>query len=159
MKTYGAGRMIKHLPKKRIAREDRMYLGYADNYDVVLAIEDWEIRIYNYEYWSDDAITDWEHEDEDWREPIDDYFGWVEWNLDVETCEYLVADFESNDPNDMAKELLYACTDELEDRSWTIYDLDDNNDAIPSQKLVDFLRRCLVKTKEYQDSLAYAYYK
>ena len=57
---------IKHLPSHQIMLGDECCLGYDNSYDFWLVFEEWEFRIYTYEWWSYDSIIDWEHENEDW---------------------------------------------------------------------------------------------
>lgn len=149
---------IKHLPDKTIPREDYISLGYVDWYDVLLVIEEWEFRIYNYEYWGYDAIEDWEHGDEDWYAHIDDYFPWMWDFLDKDTCEYKVAEFESNNPFDMAHEILMACEERLDDMGGRIYDM-SNEITRPSSELILFMERWLKEVAKYNGSLVYQYYK
>lgn len=144
---------IKHLPKNRIPLQDRMYLGYVDNYDHWLVVEEWEFRVYNYEYWSWESIEE-NHEDETWRAESCDYFADADGCLDMDTCEYAVPKFEWKDAVEMANEIYTACEEDLEDMSYSVYDW-----VNPSQQLVDFISRGLLKVKEYQDSLVYCYYK
>lgn len=145
---------IKHLPTKRILVGDRMYLGYVDSYDCWLVVEEWEFRIYNYEYWSRDSIQDWEHEDETWWSECDTYFAGPDGCFDTDTCEYVVAEFDSDKPEVMAEELLARCDLDLEDVS---YRISDNNE--PSVELINFIKSGLEKIGRYDGSLVYQYYK
>ena len=144
---------MKHLPKNRIPLQHRMYLGYVDNYDHWLVVEEWEFRVYNYEYWSWESIEE-NHEDETWWAESCDYFTDADGCMDVDTCEYTVLKFEWKDAVEMANEIYTACEEDLEDVSYSVYDW-----VNPSQQLVDFISRGLFKVKEYQDSLVYCYYK
>lgn len=143
-----------HIPREKIPKENCMFLGYADCRDFVLAIEEWEFRIYSYEYWSWDSITDGEHENEDWWANIETYF-W-EWDgcFDMATCEYVVPNFQSHNILDMASDLYLSCEDRLEDISYIIDD-----EWIPSDALLKFLKRGQEKIREFNDTLVYCYYK
>lgn len=142
-----AGDYIKHLPQKCIPREDKLLLGYRDDYDYWLVFEEWEFRVYSYQWWSMDGIIDGGHEDEDWRDDCDTYFKWGDGCLDIYTCEYATVKFENNNPEDMAYEIWTPCED-LESR----YSISDGNDEWPNDKLVDFIANHL-KNK------VYCYYK
>ena len=143
---------IKHLPNKRISQQNLMYLGYSDNYDIVLAVEEWEFRIYNYEFWSEDSIYS-DHEDEDWRTNVNHYFWTGSDCFDMDTCEYVVAKFENDNPLDMASELILAC-DVLEDVSHRISD-----EWVPTDELIQFMKHWLMEIAKYNGALVYGYYK
>lgn len=154
MKSLYSDNAIRSLPKEMIRREDYFYLGYVDGYDTYLVVEEWEFRIYNFEWWSYESIVDWEHEEEDWRCDIGAYFQGREEEMDKDSCEYCVAKFDSNNPLEMALELANVCSEELEDNTYTRAD-----DGLVKAELVDFLKRWMVKVKKYQNSFAYHYYK
>lgn len=141
-----SGDYIRHLPEKLISREDSLCLGYCDNWDYWLVFEEWELRIYNYEWWSYDTCRG-EHWDEDWWACTDCYFEWTDGCLDKITCEYMSLKFENTNPEWMAYEIWEAC-DNLEDR----YSISDWNDEWPNDKLVNFI-------KEHSMNRAYCYYK
>lgn len=147
--------VVKHLPEKPIKRENLFALGYVESYDVWLAIEDWEFRIYNYEWWSYDSIVGWEHEDEDWWCDCCQYFLDTCDCMDKSTCEYSVAEFTNRCPEDMAQELLNICIDQLEDVG--IHMEDDG--WVPSKALIDFIRDWMKKVEKYKDSFVFYYYK
>lgn len=138
---------IKHLPKKRISTKDSVCLGYDSNYDFWLVFEDWEFRIYSYEWWSYDSITDWEHEDEDWWEDCCHYFEAVDGCLDLNTCEYLPVKFENTNPEWMACEI-WEATEDLEDN----YSVTSREWDWPNDKLINFI-------KEHLLNKIYCYYK
>lgn len=144
--------VVKHLPNKPIKREDFYILGYTDNYDVYLVIEEWEFRIYNYEYWSYENIHE-NHEDEDWRDGVGEYFEGMEDYMDTDTCEYSVAEFENKTPIEMAIELANRCEEDLEDcynaRDW----------ASVSTRLINFITAWLTKIAQYKWQRVYGYYK
>lgn len=144
---------INHIPDKMIKEEDYLYLGYIDNRDVLLAVEDWEFRIYQYEYWSWDSIVDGDHENEDWWCNNDSLFARADGCMDSATCCYSVPKFESDRPIEMAIELAHRCSEDLEDdgncRDW-------NGVAV---KLINFLTSWVEKIKNYNRSKVYAYYK
>lgn len=144
---------IRHLPKEHIPKENIFWLGFWDGYEFLLVIEEWEFRIYNYEYWSDESIYD-SHQDEDWWTSIQNYF-WV-WDdcLDTDTCEYSVAKFENDTPIAMAGELLAVCREKLDDLNWA---LDDN--WWPSTGLIGFIARGIVENMTYGKQKVYTYYK
>ena len=146
--------VVRHLPKNRIPLQDRIYLGYVDGYDHWLVVEEWEFRIYDYEYWSWDSIEDGDHEEETWWAESCDYFADADGCMDTDSCQYTAPKFEWKDAVEMANEIYTACDDCLEDISYSVYDW-----VNVSQQLVDFISRGLLKVKEYQDSLVYCYYK
>lgn len=141
-----SGDYIKHLPKQQIMLGDECCLGYDNCRDYRLVFEEWEFRIYNYEYWSYDSIVDWEHEEEDWWGDCNDYFKGGDWCLDLNSCEYMSLKFENNNPVWMAYEIWEAC-DALENR----YLISDWNDEWPNDKLVNFIKEHLMGV--------YCYYK
>ena len=138
---------IKHLPKNQIALGDECCLGFDNSYDFWLVFEEWEFRIYSYEWWSYDSIVDWEHEDQHWWRYCNDFFKWTDGCLDLDSCEYLPVKFENTNPEWMAYEIWEAC-DDLEDR----YSISDWNDEWPNDKLVNFI-------KEHLMNKIYCYYK
>ena len=144
---------IYHIPEKMIKEEDYMYLGYVDNRDALLVVEEWEFRIYQYEYWSWDSIVDGNHEDEDWWCNNDSLFCRADGCMDWATCCYSVPKFESDRPADMALELANRCSEDLEDdgncRDWVFV----------AEKLIKFLTSWIEKIKDYDRSKVYAYYK
>ena len=128
-------------------------MGFWDGYEFLLVIEEWEFRIYNYEYWSDESIYD-NHQDEDWWTSIQNYF-WV-WDdcFDVDTCEYSVAKFENDTAIAMANEFLTACREKLDDVNWRF----DNN-WCPSTDLIGFMARGIMENMVYGKQKVYTYYK
>ena len=138
---------IKHLPQKCIAPEDECCLGYDNSYDFWLVYEEWEFRIYTYEWWSYDSIVDWEHENEDWRDDMCLYFSGGDGCIDKDSCEYLPVKFENNNPVGMAFEIWEACKTNEDCYSITNADWDWPND-----KLINFI-------KEHLLNKIYCYYK
>lgn len=149
--------MTRWLPEKRIHLEDFLYLWYVDSCDTYLAVEKWEFKIYEFEWWSYESIQDGWHEDETWWCDINDYFQGVDECMDMDTCEYSVLepeDFETNEPYAMAKELLDVMNQELEDVSYCSYEWEE-----PSDKFVKFIEDGLKKIWKYNKTLVYCYYK
>lgn len=140
----------RHIPDEPIM--DGIYLWFVDWFEAWLCIEEWEFRIYNYEYRSYDSIVGWWHEDEEWRNYTLNFFLGAEDCLDIETIQYTVPKFSSMNPVDIAEEIYLACNSELDDISPNIVWENDN----PSQELVDFIRRWITKIK---NTKTYAYYK
>ena len=145
---------IPHIPKKTI--KDLIYLWYCDWYEAWLCVEDWEFRIYNYEWWGHDRLRDWWYEDETWRAWADNYFDCADECLDVDTIRYSIPMFSSNEPKEMAKQLLEACKADLED---VAAHLETINGSWPWQALIDFIANWLKKIAEYENRLVYCYYK
>lgn len=139
--------VIKHLPKKCIAREDELCLGYDQSYDFWLVYEEWEFRIYTYEWWSYDSIVDWEHEDETWRDDVCLYFSGADDCFDKDSCEYTPVKFENTNPEWMAFEIWEAVKD-IEDS----YSATNNDWDWPSDKLINFI-------VEHFRNKVYCYYK
>lgn len=141
------GNYKKHFPQKRIKSEDMCCLGYDNSWDFWLVFEEWEFRIYTYEWWSYDGVRDWGYENEDWYEDVNNYFADGDDYLDKDTCEYMSLKFENNNPEWMAYEIWEAC-DDLEDR----YSISDWNDEWPNDKLVNFIT-------DHIKNKVYCYYK
>lgn len=138
---------IKHVPKKPL---DYIYLW--DEYDNIcfyLTVEDFEFRVYSYEYRSEESLMEDWNLDAAWAYPIDNFFNNGSGYLDIDSLWYVKIDFSSKDVVEMARELLDACCDQLDYHSYGIYDYDN----IPSERLVDFIRRWVAEKK------VYAYYK
>lgn len=145
---------IKHLPEKRISREDSFWLGYADNFDYWLVVEEWEFRVYNYEWRAEESIMI-NHEWEDWWAYCSDYIQSVADCLDKDTMEYTVPKFETNDAEDMAIDLVRACEERFEDVSYNL----KNGDWTPSELFIKFIRHWLEKINSYNKDKVYCYYK
>lgn len=149
---------IKHIPEKHISSDDMLCLWYRDNYDCLLVVEEWEFRIYSYEYWSEENIME-NHEDEDWWENIWKYFGDDSAYLDLDTIEYLPIKFENMwNPIDMASELLVSCEIAIDELVYSLTDWGDD-ELIPSKKFIDFIKHWLDKIAEYKNWKVYLYYK
>ena len=144
---------IKHLPEKRIDIRNRIYLGFADSYDVWLVIEEWQFRIYSYEYRDYDTIDN-NHADEDWRAECWHYIADAEGCMDMDTCEYSVPEFEWNTAEEIARELLLACRGSLELAGWL-----SNGAAQPTYRLIDFIEMWMSYVENYKNSIVYCYYK
>ena len=145
----------RHLPSKKIPYEDIMYLGYTDWYDVVLVVEEWEFRIYNYEWWSWDSIVDGEHEDDERVADVQNYFGSGSDCFDKDSCSYCIPDFtDGSDINLMAQELYDACSTDLDETTYRL-----GNGGEPSNELKTFIRTWLLKIWQYNNTLCYTYYK
>lgn len=148
--------LILHMPKETIPREDWLYLGWVENYNAVLCYEEWEFRIYSYEQFDMNEIQDWGFEDEDWREWADNSFHWIDYILDKESCKYSKLELpDILDCVEIARNILFACDDELEYTSYQLYDMND----VPSERLVDFIRNWLAKMRDYKATFVYHYYK
>lgn len=146
---------IWHLPKEHISIDKCIYLGYVECYPTRLVVEDWEFRVYNYEERYDEDIFP-AHQDEDWRAVVWDYIGNSGVFFDLDTLMYSVPKFESNNPLDMAHEILLACNDELEDVSLEIYDYVG---WIPTPRFVSFIENWLKEIEERKNGKVYLYYK
>lgn len=142
------GEYTSHLPRHLILREDECCLGYKDSYDYWLVFEEWEFRVYSYEWWSYDSIVGWGHENEDWYSDCDNYFQWADDFLDRETCVYRTLEFENTNPEWMAREIWEACDDILED----CYSITCDDWDWPNDKLINFI-------KEHSMNRVYCYYK
>jgi len=141
---------IKHAPEKPL---DYVYLwNRGDTFCFYLTVEDFEFRIYSYEYRDEESLMEDWNLDADWVYPIDNFFNNGGGYLDIDSLWYVKAEFSSEDAVEMARELLEACCDQLDYKSYRIFDYD----SIPSELLVDFIRRWIAKTKYGK---VYAYYK
>lgn len=136
---------IKHVPKELL---DCVYLWERGSLSYYLTVEDFEFRIYSYEYRDEETLMDDWNLDAAWVYPIDNFFNNVGGYLDIDSLWYVKAEFSSKDVVEMARELLEACCDQLDYHSYRIYDYDN----IPSEHLVDFIRR-------WTEKKVYAYYK
>lgn len=77
---------ITHIPGHII--RDRTRIGNDnDSFQYVLVLEDWEFRVYNYEF------LDYAYHDEGFREACD-YFYNFEWYLNIDTLSYTRLDLD-----------------------------------------------------------------
>lgn len=140
---------IKHVPKKPL---DYVYLWERESFSYYLTVEDFEFRIYSYEYRNEESLMEDWNLDAAWVYPVDNFFNDAGGYLDIDTLWYVKVGFSGRDVVEMARELLEACCNQLDYQSYRIYD----SDNIPSERLVDFIRRWITKIR---DKKVYAYYK
>lgn len=143
----------RHVPKEIII--DDIYLWARNDYEYRLAVEWDRLRIYCYEYWSEDTIRD-NHEGEDWWAWLDTVFYWAYDAFDINTMQYNELHFEWKSAEDIARFIVEWVDNKMTD------DVNDylvvNNDwenKVPSQRLINLIQKALDKTWER----VYCYYK
>ncbi len=146
---------VPHIPEKVISGNDYFYIWMSNDYEYHLVVEDWELRIYTYDYWSEDTIQD-NHSWEGWWEYLQNCFEWMYDCFARNTMRYQTLNIEWKEPFDIAKEIInWADSSMTEDLSF--YLVKDNNrvSKVPSSNLLKFLNRALSKIGEK----TYCYYK
>ena len=146
---------VYHIPTKPISRDNYMYLWMADDYEYHLAIEDNELRIYGYDYWSEDTIMN-NHAWEDWWGLLNLYFEWMYDCFAIDTIRYMTLDIEWKEISDIAKLIVsWADTYMTTDVNWYLVENDDRGSKVPSMGLIKFVKRALEKVGQK----VYCYYK
>lgn len=145
---------VVHIPEKQIKAWDYWYLWFWNDKEYVLTIEDWEFRVYQYEYWGEDTIED--YLDEDWRAYSHDYFEDYGGCMAKDSCKYQTIFInKKTDTNiEIASYIIEAydrlCCDDMNDSL-----VEDRATKSPSESFIDFIRNKLSKIGER----AYCYYK
>lgn len=99
--------LIYHSPDSLIPIENRWYLGDVDDFQVVLAFENWEIRIYSYRRDSDD-----DQDQEDWWWFCWDVFESFSGCYHQDSIGYVKVDFYNL--ADATELIINSCKEQLE---------------------------------------------
>lgn len=146
---------IHRIPGKVITGHDYFYIWMSGDYEYLLVVEDWELRIYSYEYWSEDNIQD-NHSWEDWWSWLHDCFEWMYDCFDKNTMRYLTLNVRWKEAFDIAKEIInWADINMADDLNWELVENNDRRNKVPSSDLIRFINRVLSKIGEK----TYCYYK
>ena len=146
---------IHHIPEKTISGNDYFYIWMFNDYEYQLVVEDWELRIYSYDYWSEDSIQD-NHSWEDWWSYLHHCFEWMYDCFDRLTMKYSALNIKWKETFDIAKEIVnWADINMADDVNRSLVENGDRTDKVPSSELLKFINRALNKIGEK----AYCYYK
>jgi len=135
-------------PDKKIPVGKYFSMWYSDNYDYIMIIENWYIKIYWAEYWSEESIYNEWRENEGWVSRRNNYFENYYDCFDRDTVECLIFKPEGNNADDIAREILSRASENLED----YWHLSRGSRSEPAKDFVDFVK------KEYTD-MVFTYYK
>ena len=145
---------IPHIPEKVISGNAYFYLWMSD-YEYQLVIEDWELRIYSYDYWSEDSIQS-DYSWEDWWDYLQNCFAWMYDCFNKNTMRYIALNVEWGEPFAIAKEIVnWADYNMNDDLGYSLVEDNDRRNKIPSTQLIRFIERALNKAGEK----TYCYYK
>ena len=146
---------IHHIPEKTISGNDYYYIWMSNDYEYQLVVEDWELRIYSYDYWSEDNIQE-NHRLEDWWDYLHTCFVGMYDCFDKNTIRYSTLNIEWKAPFDIAKEIInWADSYMADDLNWSLVENNDRRNKVPSSDLIRFINRALSKIGEK----TYCYYK
>lgn len=144
-----------HIPEKMISGADYMYLWMTDDYEYYLAIEDDELRVYSYDYWSEDTIRSY-HEWESWWGWLGERFEWMYDCFAIDTIRYIALNIEWEETSDITKSIVnWVYANMTGDANHYLIEGDDRRDRIPSEELTKFIKRALEKI----GLRVYCYYK
>lgn len=146
---------VYNMPAKVISGNDYFYIWMSNDYEYQLVVEDWELRIYSYDYWSEDTIMS-NHAWEDWWGLLSLCFEWMYDCFVRNTMRCLALNTEWKEPFDIAKQIINWADNNMAD-DLSCYLVEDNNreNKIPSSNLIKFIKRAL----EWIGLRAYCYYK
>lgn len=146
---------VHHIPEKVISGNGFFYLWMSNDYEYQLVVEDWELRIYCYDYWSEDSIQD-NHSWEDWWDYLYNCFQWMYDCFARNTMSCLTLNVKWKEPFDIAKEIAnWADNNMTDDLSCYLVENNDRRSKIPSTNLIRFIEMALSKIGEK----TYCYYK
>lgn len=146
---------IHRIPGKVISGNDYFYIWMSNDYEYLLVVENWELRIYSYEYWSEDNIQS-DHSWEDWWSYLHGCFVGMYDCFDRRTMRYSALDIKWKEAFDIAKEIInWADINMADDVNWSLVENGDRRNKIPSSDLIRFIKRALSKIGEK----IYCYYK
>ena len=92
---------VHHIPEKVISGNDYFYIWMSNDYEYHLVVENWELRIYSYDYWSEDSIQD-NYSWEDWWGWLHDCFVGMYDCFVRNTMRYLALNIEWKEAFDIA---------------------------------------------------------
>lgn len=146
---------VNNVPEETISWNDYFYIWMSNDYEYHLVIENWELRIYSYDYWSEDTILS-DHQWEDWWQYLNRYFEWMYDCFAIDTMRYQILNIEWKAPFDIAKEIIdWADSSLADDLSCYLVQDNDRRDRVPSSNLLKFINRALKKI----GTRTYCYYK
>ena len=146
---------IHRIPEKAISGNDYFYIWMSNDYEYLLVVENWELRIYSYEYWSEDSIQD-NHSWEDWRDYLYNCFESMYDCFESNSMRYSALNIKWKETFDIAKEIInWADINMADDVNCCLVENNDRTDKVPSSSLINFINRALSKIGEK----AYCYYK
>lgn len=146
---------VHHIPEKVISGNDYFYIWMSNDYEYHLVVENWELRIYSYDYWSEDNIQA-DHSWEDWWGYLYTYFQWMFDCFDRNTMRYMALNIEWKAPFDIAKEIInWAYRNMADDLSYYLVEDNNRTSKVPSSNFLKFINRALSKVGEK----VYQYYK
>lgn len=146
---------IHRIPEKTISGNDYFYIWMSNDYEYLLVVENWELRIYSYDYWSEDNIQE-NHSWEDWWSYLHGCFEWMYDCFARNTMRYSALNIKWKEAFDIAKEIInWADGNMADDLNWSLVENNDRRNKIPSSDLIRFVERALSKIGEK----IYCYYK
>lgn len=146
---------VPHIPETVISGNDYFYIWMSNDYEYHLVVENWELRIYSYDYWSEDTIQD-NHSWEDWWGWLHDCFEWMYDCFARNTMRYQTLNIEWKEAFDIAKEIInWADSSMADDLSRSLVENNDRRFKVPSSEFIRFINRALSKVGEK----TYCYYK
>ena len=146
---------IHRIPEKTISGNDYFYIWMSNDYEYLLVVENWELRIYSYDFWSEETIQD-NHSWEEWWGYLHDCFEGMYDCFARTTMRYSALNIEWKETFDIAKEIVnWADISMADDVNCCLVENNDRTDKVPSSDLIKFINRALSKIGEK----AYCYYK
>lgn len=146
---------IHRIPKKVISGNDYFYIWMSNDYEYLLVVENWELRIYSYDYWSEDNIQS-DYSWEDWWNYLHGCFVGMYDCFDRRTMRYSALNIKWKEAFDIAKEIVnWADENMADDLNRSLVENNDRRNKIPSPDLIRFIERALSKIGEK----TYCYYK
>ena len=146
---------IHRIPSKTIIGHDYFYIWMSGDYEYLLVVENWELRIYSYEYYSEDSIQS-DYSWEDWWSYLHGCFQWMYDCFNRNTMRYSTLNIKWKEIFDIAKEIInWADENMADDLNWELVENNDRRNKIPSSSLISFIKRALSKIGEK----TYCYYK
>lgn len=146
---------IHRIPEKTISGNDYFYIWMSNDYEYLLVVENWELRIYSYDYWSEETIQD-NHSWEEWWGWLHDCFVGMYDCFARTTMRYSALNIKWKETFDIAKEIInWADISMSDDVNWSLVENGDRASKVPSSDLIRFINRALSKIGEK----AYCYYK
>lgn len=146
---------IHRIPGKVISGNDYFYIWMSNDYEYLLVVENWELRIYSYDYWSEDSIQS-DHSWEDWWSYLYNCFEWMYDCFDKNSMRYSALNIKWKEAFDIAKEIVnWADINMADDVNCCLVENNDRTDKVPSSDLISFIKGALSKIGEK----AYCYYK
>lgn len=134
-------------PDTMVPEGEYFSMWYSDNYDYILTFENWYVKIYWAEYWSEESIVNEWRENEGWVSRRNNYFEHYYDCFDRDTVECLVFRPSGTNVDDIALEIIDWAKENLEDY-WHL----TGGLAKPTKRFLDFIKN------SYTDTV-FTYYK